>query len=428
MKHTHMVHHDNWLYYNAIDQIYHAEWQAKKLSRFLVMQKAIKSLWPNGHPTRCIQITGTSGKGSVTKYIEAGLSLFGTAASFTSPHIFDFCERFSINGVAATQEAVRSAWENKIQPICIKNALLGEAYILNFQEVCLLVALVIFAEHHIKLAAVEVGMGGRYDPTSVLDVEASVLTNVGKDHEHVLGQEKWQRALDKVGVVRKNKPFFTAEQDVLLLDIFKDVCGKHNSEYHTISTNDLKVFGNIQPQYRLYNTALAHKVVSHFHPELTAKHFLSAIRQVKIIGRFQEIEKDVYIDVAHNFPKMEALCDDIRQTIPKKRKIFVVGVSGDRKAREVLKPIFSLKPDVFIATEGFYKACAAETVKQDCLDFYKNIHLQKDPKEAMKLARSLQKKGDVIIVTGSTYLIDQIFNDNEYLGFIDVHYGWREKM
>src|SRR5437870_5406538 len=118
----------NPVYYNAVDQIYHVEWASVKLARLELLKQSIARLWPHGLATRYIHVAGTSGKGSVCRYLEAVFSLGNIAGSLTGPHLFDYRERFSIQGQYASQDSVTETWEERIRPLCIELALRGEYY------------------------------------------------------------------------------------------------------------------------------------------------------------------------------------------------------------------------------------------------------------------------------------------------------------
>ncbi len=119
------------------------------------------------------------------------------------------------NGLALTanlcsQADITWAWETRIKPHCVRLALRNEHYTHTFSEVCILIALALFDKYEVNWAALEVSVGGRYDQARALDVVASVLTNVGGDHAHMLGHEQWQRVLDKAGIARPRVPFLPA--------------------------------------------------------------------------------------------------------------------------------------------------------------------------------------------------------------------------
>ena len=252
----------NFSYYNTVDQIYHVEWSTQKLVRLELVRESIRTLWPNGHPTRLIHVAGTGGKGSTCRFLEMGLSALGKAGAFMSPHLFDYRERFSINGEFVRQADVAWAWETRVQPHCVRLALHNSHHTHTFHEASILIALALFERHGVEWAAMEAGVGGRYDQTRALDVVATVLTNVGSDHAHMLGHEQWQRVLDKVGIARPGVPFFTSDTNPANLEIIAAVCRDVEAPLHQI--NEIQV-AELEEQVRRI-----------FDPPLVAESLLSA--------------------------------------------------------------------------------------------------------------------------------------------------------
>ena len=83
-------------YLVMLDEIYHSSWSAARLWGIRQLRQAVEHFWPQGHPSRLIHITGTSGKGSVSHHLEMGLRLAGSTGSWTGPHVFDYAERFRL--------------------------------------------------------------------------------------------------------------------------------------------------------------------------------------------------------------------------------------------------------------------------------------------------------------------------------------------
>ena len=162
-------------YYNAVDQIYHVEWTLAKLARLELLRASIAALWPNGHPTRLIHVAGTGGKGSTCRFLELGFGCMGKAGAFMSPHLFDYRERFSIDGEFVARADVLDVWERRVRPYCVDLVLRNPQHTHTFHEVSILIALALFEQHGVQWAAMETGVGGRYDQTRALDVHASVL-------------------------------------------------------------------------------------------------------------------------------------------------------------------------------------------------------------------------------------------------------------
>ena len=297
-------------------QIYHAPWAAQKLARLDLLRESIHALWPSGHPTRLISVAGTSGKGSTSRFLETALATAGSAGAFMSPHIFDYRERFSLNGEFAAQDDIARLWETRIQPRCRELALRSASHAHSFHEVGILMALALFDEHNIEWAAMEAGLGGRYDQTRALDVRATVLTNVGSDHAHLLGSEPWQRVLDKAGIARTGAPFFTSETNADSLAIIESVCQYVGAPLHSIGMADATRLSRaldalpgkphiaeplINGAHQRTNAALALATARHLLPDLDEARVLAAFRDARLLGRFWPIEQGphagLYIDI-----------------------------------------------------------------------------------------------------------------------------------
>lgn len=147
-----------------------------------------------------------SGKESTTKLLEAGFGLVERAGAVTSPHLFDFRERISIAGRYLEESVLTEIWETLIFPYYSKRDFECSDFRPSFQMTVALLALHAFQRSKVRMGVLESAVGGRYDLISFLHADAVVLTNVGSDHEHLLGSEEWQRALDKAGAARKGAP------------------------------------------------------------------------------------------------------------------------------------------------------------------------------------------------------------------------------
>lgn len=430
----------NAAYYNTVDQIFHAQWTAGKLARLTLLRESIETLWPHGHPTRLIHVGGTSGKGSTCRFLEAGLSLLGKSGAFLSPHIFDYRERFSLAGQLPSRQAVSDAWETRLRPLCIKLARQDEHQAHTFHEVNILMALVLFEQHQIEWAAVEVGLGGRYDQTTALEVIATVLTNIGQDHMELLGDEMWQRTLDKAGIARSGVPFFTSEQDSVNLSIITAVCADVETplvqvdESHVdqlkarLDVEAIKPGALLAADHQKWNAALGLAVIQHLAPEINPLRLLPKLAAVEFVGRFQQVEAGVYADIAHNPEKIGAIAQDIAQKFEHKGKIFVVGVSGKRAPAAMFAPIMPLAR-VVIVTGASFKGQDPHEVSRaiEPQQHEVAVHVIPNPEQAVLAAKSMRQPHEVIILLGSTYMIDQALNPDSYLRHINRRFGWRNE-
>jgi len=434
----------NFPYYNTVDQIYHAEWSIQKLARLELLRESVQTLWPNGHPTRLIHVTGTSGKGSTTRFLEVGLSLHGKAGALMSPHLFDYRERFSIDGEFVSQSDVTWAWETRIKPHCVRLALHNEQHTHTFSEVCILIALALFDKYEVKWAALEVSVGGRYDQARALDVVATVLTNVGSDHAHMLGHEQWQRVLDKAGIARRGVPFFTSDTNPANLEIIAAVCRDLEAPLHQVHATQVvelehqveRIFvpplaaeSLLSAGYQKWNAALALAVIRHLCPQLDERQVLQKFADARLVGRLWQVETGVYADIAHNAEKITALTGEVETRFVGLGKIFVVGLSGSRVPRQVFAALAKVAKAI-IVTGASYKGQDPAKVQHEISTITGDIPtlLVAEPQAAYQVARSIQGDEDIIIVTGSTYTIEQIFNPDAYLRTLSATFGWRTKV
>jgi dihydrofolate synthase/folylpolyglutamate synthase len=430
----------NFPYYSTIDQIYHAEWSIPKLARLDQLRKSIVILWPNGHPTRMVHVVGTSGKGSTCRFLEIGFGCMGKAGAFMSPHLFDYRERFSIGGEFASQKDVHWAWEERIKPICLYQANQPEGCVHTFHEVSILIALALFERHEVEWAAIEAGIGGRYDQTRALDTAATVLTNIGADHANLLGDEQWQRALDKAGAARRQTPFFTTDVNPENLAILRTVCAESQSPFYwldseavahfaaTLQGEDIAIAEDslLHASYQKCNAALAHAVVRHFYPEADSATLLNAYARGRLLGRFWQVDEITYADVAHNVEKIGALAGEIRARFGDRNKVLVLGISGKRVPAQVFASLAN-SARAIIFTGASYKGQDPSQVQRELAELTAGIPtlVIADPVRALEMARTIRRNDDLILLTGSTYMIEQALNPDPYLRQMSASFGWR---
>lgn len=185
-----------------------------------------------GHPYRhwpAIHVAGTNGKGSTSHLIAASLQSAGLKVGlYTSPHLVDFRERIRINGQMIPEgQVVRFVTENKDYLDTVHP---------SFFESTMAMAFWYFAEQHIDIAVVEVGLGGRLDSTNILPpydgkggVLLSVITNIGLDHTEFLGNTLAQIATEKAGIIKPAVPCIIGESDPETQPVFMQAATKADS-------------------------------------------------------------------------------------------------------------------------------------------------------------------------------------------------------
>ena len=431
-------------YYNTVDEIFHADWVAKRLARQEILREAIQTLWPDGHPTKLVQVGGTAAKGSTCRFLELGFASVGKSGAFLSPHLFDYRERFSINGEFAARKDVSTVWKTQIRPYCVEFARRNPNHPLTYFQVSLLMALALFDMHELDWAAMEIYVGGRYDYTSALDPVATVLTNVGSDHAHLLGSEQWQRTLDKAGIARPNIPLFTSETNPDNLQVISAICHDVGAPLHQIRPDDVTQFeeklarvnGPLPPDsllnahFQRWNATLALAVLRQMCPQVDEDVLLRKFLDAQLVGRFWQVEEGVYADIAHNAEKISALADEIEEKFSDKGKILVLGMSQNRLPREIFPKLAKVARTIIVTGGASVKLQNADQVYQSIAPLTTGTPtlVISEPRQAYEVARTMRTADDIIVLTGSTYMIEQVLNPDEYMRHLNGSYGWRTKV
>ena len=156
-----------------------------------------------------ILVAGTNGKGSVCAYLASIFRAAGfRVARYTSPHIHRFNERIVVNGVEASDAELVAAFE------AVEAAREAEGNVpLTFFEYTTLAAFHLFAAAKLDVWVIEVGLGGRLDATNILDADCAVITSIAVDHTEFLGPTRELIAVEKAGILRKDRPAVIAEPD-----------------------------------------------------------------------------------------------------------------------------------------------------------------------------------------------------------------------
>ncbi|MEW2042178.1 Mur ligase family protein, partial [Streptomyces sp. NPDC005534] len=169
-----------------------------------------------GEPQRAypsIHITGTNGKTSTARMIEALLSDFDLRTGrYTSPHVQSVTERISLDGAPISAERFIETY-NDIKPY-IEMVDGQQEYRLSFFEVLTGMAYAAFADAPVDVAVVEVGMGGSWDATNVIDGDVAVVTPIDLDHTDRLGETPGEIAVEKSGIVKQDSTVILAQQPV----------------------------------------------------------------------------------------------------------------------------------------------------------------------------------------------------------------------
>jgi dihydrofolate synthase/folylpolyglutamate synthase len=381
------------------------------------------------YPT--VHVGGTSGKGSTATMIAAILSASGkTTGLHAKPHLTSVTERARIDGVPVSEDRfadLLGAMMPAIERVAQDH---GRA---SYYETLLAIAFQYFAEENVDVGVIEVGVGGLLDGTNVLHPQVSVITNIGLDHTDILGDTLELIATDKVGIAKPGVPLVsdvtdagaravieagTAAAGAPFVSVGDDVtiaprAGERYGQSFTVTTpNDryeisLPILGAFQQR----NAATAIRAVELLPPGLRPDReaIETGLARLVVPGRmeFHPAHPSVVFDIAHNPDKARNLCEALVETFPERRFAFVIAITETKDAAQILAP-FAALPGTFTFT-SFDTAGRTATRPQRLASLAEELGIWgraiTDPVDAFSVARRNADAGDIVVVTGSTFVV-----------------------
>lgn len=378
---------------------------------------------------RTIHVAGTNGKGSVSHMLASIFQHAGYRTGlYTSPHLKDFRERIRINGEMVDECSIMQFTE-KIRPAI-------EEIEPSFFEITVAMAFEFFATKNVDIAIIETGLGGRLDSTNVITPELSVITNIGMDHMNLLGDSIEKIALEKAGIIKHNVPVVIGEANEITEPIFHKVANEkkstlklaykkyqalnwkweHNMLVVEVAQKDkidhqiyqLDLAGVYQVK-NLVTVLAAIDVLQHDQWKITERDIHEALKNVKkttgLHGRWEVIHQHplVVLDVAHNEDGIRQLLQQIELTDHHELKI-VMGMVKDKEIDRILN-LLPLTAHYYFTQANIPRALDVETLFQSARDRGLRGKPIKDVKEALQLAKSEAKDGDLIVVCGSVFVV-----------------------
>ena len=313
-----------------------------------------------GHPHhrfRSIHVAGTNGKGSCSHTIAAILQAAGYKVGlFTSPHLLDFRERIRINGIMIPEQYVIDFVE--------KEKSFFEPLHPSFFEITTAMAFKYFAEEHVDVAVIEVGLGGRVDCTNIIKPELSIITNISFDHQQFLGNTLTEIAGEKAGIIKRDIPVIIGETVPETRLVFKEkaktvdtriifaedapivlksfVNGKNFRVYNTTIYGE--IFGALTGDCQDKNTNTILTAITHldcFKIPLQAilRGFAEVCETTGLMGRWQYIQKNptVVCDTGHNMGGWKYLRERLTKISQEQTLKIVFGMANDKDIDGVLE-------------------------------------------------------------------------------------------
>lgn len=380
-----------------------------------------------------IHVAGTNGKGSTSHMLASIFQSAGyNTGLYTSPHLKDFTERIRINGKPIRKDFIVD-FVNRIRPVI-------EEIEPSFFEITVAMAFEYFALNNIDIAIIEVGLGGRLDSTNVINPALSVITNIGFDHQDLLGDTLAKIAAEKAGIIKSKTPVVISERQTGIDTVFTDYSNSLHApaffatdEYRTVQH---EVQGNLLLDiYK--NEELLYKDLSlPLQGFYQRKNVLGVLKSIDIIrgmgwkisqtdvrdglrlvvsqtglkGRWQTLGRDPLriCDTAHNTDGIKEVVNQLKAQTYRNLHI-VLGMVKDKDVKSVLQ-LLPREATYYFCQAKIPRALDATELLTQAQELGLHGIVVSDVNDALHKAEQSASAKDMIFIGGSTFVVAELEN------------------
>lgn len=374
-----------------------------------------------GHPHRLfrsIHVAGTNGKGSCSHTLAAILQSAGYRVGlYTSPHLVDFRERIRVNGVPVSEQYVVDFVERERS--------FFEPLHPSFFELTTAMAFRYFADCHVDVAVVEVGLGGRLDCTNLISPDLSVITNISFDHTQFLGHTLAAIAREKAGIIKPHTPvvvgevlpetrsvfeqqaqameaplYFAEEQSLLYADVEMELKGCYQQKNRATVLTAIPLLQ--QAGYRVGEAEVR-------------RGFAQVVELTGLQGRWQQLQDAprMVCDTGHNVGGIRYVAEQLKSQHCRTLRM-VMGMVNDKDIRGVLALL--PRQAVYYFTQASVKrALPVEEFARLAMEAGLQGSCYPDVASAVRAAQKESLPEDFIFVGGSSYIVADLLTCRDAL-------------
>ena len=364
------------------------------------------------HPERnvfTILVGGTKGKGSTAYFLSEILRHAGLRVGFYhSPHLESPTERIWINGKPVSQRNFSRGLrqiQRRLEEVREKS--------FTYFEILTLLATLLFKEEKLEVVVYEVGMGGRLDATNALPAKLILLTPIHYDHEAYLGNTLTEITREKAAILRAGRDVVVAPQVSEVIREIRSVARKRRCPLVSplrLKKMRLQLLGDFQ---RL-NASMAVRAASilrdRYHFPVTQKAMLQGVGSNHWPGRMELFKRrpSILLDAAHNPKSIEVLARNVKRLFPHKRKILIFGTSRDKRSDRMISALAHVFDTCILTQSDSSRAKEASILLSEAREHFRILIPVSSPREALALAQKWARPQDLIVGTGSFYLIGEL--------------------
>ena len=426
---------------DAIEQALLARWPETRIAPSTERIAALVDILGSPqltYPT--IHVGGTNGKTTTSRMIDSLLFAHGLRTGrFTSPHLETYRERIAINGEPIDPKDLIFAYNDIAAYLDLMDTKFEHP--ISFFEAVTALAFVAFAEHPIDVGVIEVGMGGEWDATNVIDADVSVIMPIGFDHMEYLGNTLHEIAATKAGIIKEGCFIVLAQQEPeaakelirKAAEVGADIA-REGIEYSVTSravavggqlitiqgmhdTYD-EIFLPLHGKHQASNAASALVAVEAFFGDqpLDIEAVRAGFATVTSPGRCEVIHRDptVILDAAHNPHGAKALSETLKSEFNFDEIVAVVGVFADKDATGILQELEPIVDHVIVTQSTSSRAMSSTELEKIASSIFgsdrvfeiSDLHTALD-RAVTDAIRPLSDDSVGIIVTGSVVTVGE---------------------
>ncbi len=424
-------------YKAALDYLYsYVDFSMQKAETYsperFKLERMVKLAESMGNPQQdypTIHVAGTKGKGSVCVLCATALKEAGYKVGlYTSPHLDDYAERIQINGEFIPHADLVEMVEE------IKPFVAGVPELTTF-EITTALAFDYFAKQKVDTAVIEVGLGGRLDATNILKPVVSVITSISYDHVHLLGNTLTAIAGEKAGIIKPGVPVVCAPQVEEAQVVIERIAQERGSpltrvgsdmQYdclsHSLQGQTIRTWPHNKPgdtvtlripflgDHQAANAVTAYAALKTYQAggyRLSEAAIEQGFAGAFWPGRFEIVQQQppVVLECAHNRDSALKLKETVEQNYPGKKLVLVFGASEDKDIQGMLAELMPLVKEL-VAVKSFHpRAIDPDKLVEMAQKYGKEIDCIEDIPTAMDKALRLAGEGELVLVTGSIFVV-----------------------